>query len=101
MLHPSTQKLIDQLAAMTGNQKINWTSRQDDIVGFDAGDHRVVLTAAPVELVIYDRACQERERATLKQLKATATPSGRPYADLLSDIKSKAMRAALDARVSA
>lgn len=92
MLHPSTQKLIDRLAEMTATKKIDWTEYQNGGVSYATEGYSVVLTAAPVELVILSSAEKELERATVDQLMATAVSEGGTYSDLVTGMHAEALR---------
>ena len=92
MLHPSTQKLIDRLAEMTATKKIDWTEYQSGGVNYSTEGYSVVLTAAPVELIIFSDAEKELERATVDQLMATPASEGGTYSDLVTTMHAEALR---------
>ena len=92
MLHPSTQKLIDRLAEMTETKKIQWAEQTGENVVYATEGYSVVLTAQPVELVIYSDSEKELERATVDQLLATPAVDGGTYSDVLSSMQSEALR---------
>lgn len=92
MLHPSTQKLIDRLAEMTATKKIDWAEHEDGGVRYATDGYSVVLTEAPVELVIFSSAEKELERATVDQLMATPVSDGGTYSDLVTGMHAEALR---------
>ena len=92
MLHPSTQKLIDRLAEMTAAKKIDWAEHENGGVRYATEGYSVVLTEAPVELVIFSSAEKELERATVDQLMATPESDGGTYSDLVTGMHAEALR---------
>lgn len=92
MLHPSTQKLIDRLAEMTATKKIDWAEHENGGVSYATEGYSVVLTEAPVELVIFSSAEKELERATVDQLMATPVSDGGTYSDLVTGMHAEALR---------
>ncbi|MEL6829797.1 MAG: hypothetical protein AAFO63_06635, partial [Pseudomonadota bacterium] len=92
MLHPSTQKLIDRLAEMTSTKKIEWAEHKDEGVSYSTEGYSVVLTGAPVELIIFSSSEKELERATVDQLLATPAEEGGTYSDIVAAMQSEAIR---------
>lgn len=95
MLHPSTKKLIDRLAEMTFQRKIDWVSgeREDSLV-YDTEGYRVLLEGDPVTLVLTDALGRELESATPTDLADTKNSDGVTYQQAIADMRKEAMRIA-------
>ncbi|WP_300395661.1 hypothetical protein [Henriciella sp.] len=94
MLHPSTQKLIDRLAAMTAQKKIDWIEKDNGDVLYATEGYVVRLTPEPARVLLSTDNGKALEDATSTVLNATAHPDGGTYGDLVAVIARDACREA-------
>ncbi|MEL6781281.1 MAG: hypothetical protein AAFO51_02825 [Pseudomonadota bacterium] len=93
MLHPSTKRLIDKLAEMTEKRLIPWSDTDSGAVSYDAEGYRVDLTDDG-EVIVRDPQGKELERASADDLAASESEAGGVYSDVVSGIRSEAVRIA-------
>lgn len=95
MLHPSTKKLIDRLADMTVQKKIDWMSGdQADTLVFDTEGYRVLLQGDPATLRLTDALGRELESASPDELAATPHDGGGTYGATMATMRREALRIA-------
>ncbi|MEQ9317483.1 MAG: hypothetical protein RLN72_16660 [Henriciella sp.] len=94
MLHASTQKLIDRLAAMTAQNKIDWIEKDNGEVIYATEGYVVRLTAEPPRVLLTTEAGKPLEDATSTLLKSAPHADGGTYGDLVASITRQAYREA-------
>ena len=95
MLHPSTKKLIDRLAEMTGQKRIDWLAGdRDDTLVFDTEGYRVLLQGDPATLRLTDALGRELESASPDELAATPHDGGGTYGATMAALRREAQRIA-------
>ena len=94
MLHPSTQKLIDRLAAMTAQKKIDWIEKDNGDVLYSTEGYAVRLTPEPPRILLSTDSGKALEDATSTVLHATPHAEGGTYGDLIASIARDACREA-------
>ncbi|WP_300376396.1 hypothetical protein [Henriciella sp.] len=95
MLHPSTQKLIDRLATMSAQNKIEWTENENGDVIFATEGYIVRVSEEPPQMVLGTEGGKVLEDATPDMLRATPQKDGGSnYADLVSTLIRNARRTA-------
>ncbi|MEL6323121.1 MAG: hypothetical protein AAFQ84_02700 [Pseudomonadota bacterium] len=101
MLHPSTKKLIDRLAEMTVQKKIDWvTGETPDALVFDTEGYRVILQGTPTTLLLTDALGRELESASPAELDGTSRADGTPYAQVVETMRKEATRIARGTEVA-
>ena len=76
MLHPSTQKLIDRLAIMTAQNKIDWIEKDNGDVLYATEGYIVRLTPEPPRVLLTTENGKALEDVTATQLNAAAHGEG-------------------------
>lgn len=94
MLHASTQKLIDRLAAMTAQNKIDWIEKDNGEVIYATEGYVVRLTAEPPRVLLTTDAGKPLEDATATLLKSAPHADGGTYGDVVASIARQAYREA-------
>lgn len=94
MLHASTQKLIDRLAAMTAQKKIDWIEKDNGEVIYATEGYVVRLTAEPPRILLTTESGKPLEDATSTLLKSAPHAEGGTYGDLVASIAREAYREA-------
>ena len=94
MLHASTQKLIDRLAAMTAQKKIDWIEKDSGEVLYATEGYVVRLTAEPPRVLLTTESGKSLEDATSTLLNSAPHADGGTYGDLVASIARDACREA-------
>ncbi len=94
MLHPSTQKLIDRLAAMTAQKKIDWIEKDNGDVLYATEGYVVSLTAEPPRVLLTTANGKSLEDASAALLNSAPHKDGATYGDLVASIARNACREA-------
>lgn len=94
MLHPSTQKLIDRLAAMTAQKKIDWIEKDNGEVIYATEGYIVRLTPEPPRVLLTTENGKSLEDATTSLLTSAMHADGGTYGDLVASIARSACREA-------
>lgn len=92
MLHPSTKKLIDRLAAMTAQKKIDWIEKDNGDVLYATEGYVVRLTPEPPRVLLSTESGKSLEDASSTVLTATAREDGGTYGDLVTTLARDACR---------
>lgn len=95
MLHPSTQKLIDRLAEMTAQKKIDW-AEADETGGvvYATEGYAVILTANPPHVSLTTENGRLLEEAGETALSDTPHEGQGTYAELVRSVTEEAARVA-------
>ena len=94
MLHPSTQKLIDRLAIMTAQNKIDWIEKDNGDVLYATEGYIVRLTPEPPRVLLTTENGKALEDVTATQLNAAAHGEGGTYGELVATLARNACREA-------
>lgn len=92
MLHPSTKKLIDRLATMTAQKKIDWIEKDNGDVLYATEGYVVRLTPEPPRVLLSTESGKSLEDATSTVLNATMHGDGGTYGDLVARLARDACR---------
>lgn len=92
MLHPSTKKLIDRLAAMTAQKKIDWIEKDNGDVLYATEGYVVRLTPEPPRVLLSTEGGKALEDATATVLTATPHDDGGTYGTLVATLARDACR---------
>lgn len=92
MLHPSTKKLIDRLATMTAQKKIDWIEKDNGDVLYATEGYVVRLTPEPPRVLLSTESGKSLEDATATVLNATMHGDGGTYGDLVARLARDACR---------
>lgn len=92
MLHPSTKKLIDRLAAMTAQKKIDWIEKDNGDVLYATEGYVVRLTPEPPRVLLSTEGGKALEDATTTVLNATPHDDGGTYGNLVATLARDACR---------
>ena len=95
MLHPSTQKLIDRLAEMTAQKKIDWAEADENGgVVYATEGYEVILTANPPHVSLTTEKGRLLEEAAESALSDTPHDEHGDYAELIRKVTGEAARVA-------
>lgn len=95
MLHPSTQKLIDRLAEMTAQKKIDWAEADENGgVVYATEGYEVILTANPPHVSLTTEKGRLLEEAAESALSDTPHDEHGDYAELIRKLTGEAARVA-------
>lgn len=94
MLHPSTQKLIDRLAAMTAQKKIDWIEKSNGDVLYATEGYVVSLTPEPPRVLLSTEGGKALEDVSASLLNGASHADGGTYGDLVASIARNACREA-------
>ena len=92
MLHPSTKKLIDRLAAMTAQKKIDWIEKDNGDVLYATEGYVVRLTPEPPRVLLATESGKSLEDATTTVLNATPHDDGGTYGEFVALLARDACR---------
>ena len=93
MLHPSTKRLLDRLAEMTRQRKIDWTETETG-VAYQTEGYSVVLTDEPQSMQLLSRDGNVLEDVGADAIGATATEEGESYREIFASLAREASRLA-------
>ena len=93
MLHPSTKRLLDRLAEMTRQRKIDWTETETG-VAYQTEGYSVVLTGEPQSMQLLSRDGNVLEDVGADVIGATATEEGESYREIFASLAREASRLA-------
>ncbi|WP_084417942.1 hypothetical protein [Henriciella litoralis] len=94
MLHASTQKLIDRLAEMTAQGKIDWIEKDGADAVYATEGYSVALTGEPPRIVLATEGGKILEDTGAADLNSAPAPEGGSYGDIVARMASEASRVA-------